>query len=309
MKTLFLAAVVALAPAQAFAQAPDTDLGTPSGHELNVSLGGYRYAEPQLATPISLQGVKFGAEYTGTLSLSQSRQWFFQGNVRGLLGNTSYDGYCRPWLITPDSASPNGYRLGLGSASPCTEDGDADWYVEGRALAGKDFLGQSWGFSPYAGVGLRHLSNGIGGVPGYRTDDYLYLPFGLTTRTRAASRALSVTFEYDLLLHGWQNTRSSKLGGGTVPATTTAPAFTIDGFTDVSFAQHDGWALRASARYQVSRRWSLEPYYLHWSVDDSTVDYETATFTVNDITARQQIGFYEPFNTTDEYGVKVWFRF
>jgi hypothetical protein len=37
--------------------------------------------------------------------------------------------------------------------------------------------------------------------------------------------------------------------------------------------------------YQVIRRWSLEPYYLRWSIDDSTVDYKTGTFTVNDITA------------------------
>jgi hypothetical protein len=309
MKTLVLTFVVALAPAQAFAQAPDAGLGTPTGHELNVSVGGYRYAEPLLATPISIQGFKLGAEYTGALPLSENRQWFIQANLRGLLGNTSYDGYCRPWLIRPDSASPNGYALGLGAAYPCTESGDQDWYVEGRALAGKDFIAQSWGFSPYAGVGLRHLSNGIAGVPGYRTDDYLYLPFGLTTRTRVASRALSLNLEFDLLLRGWQKTRSSALGGGTVPATPTAPAFTIDGFTDAEFAQHSGWGLRASARYQVTRRWSLEPYYLRWSIDDSTVDYKTATFTVNDITARQQLGFYEPFNTTDEFGVKVGFCF
>jgi hypothetical protein len=241
--------------------------------------------------------------------LSDSRQWFFQANVRGLLGNTDYDGYCRPWLIRPNSDSPNGYALGLGSAYPCTASGDQDWYVEGRALVGKDFAGQSWGFAPYSGVGFRHLSNGIGGVPGYRTDDYLYLPVGLTTRTRVASRALSVNLEFDLLLRGWQKTRSSALGGGVVRATATAPEFTIDGFTDSAFVQNSGWGLRASAKYQVTRRWSLEPYYLHWSVDDSTVDYKTATFTVNGITARQELGFYEPFNTTDEVGVKLGFRF
>jgi hypothetical protein len=31
----------------------------------------------------------------------------------------------------------------------------------------------------------------------------------------------------------------------------TAPAFTIDGSTDVSFSQSGGWALRASAKYPV----------------------------------------------------------
>jgi hypothetical protein len=308
MKTLILAGVVALVPAHGFAQAPDVDLGTPTGHDLNVSVGGYRYVEP-LTQPISIHGPKFGAEYTGTRSLSESRRWFFRANVRGLLGNTTYDGFCRPWLITLNGASPNGYALGLGPAFACSESGDQDWYVEGRALAGKDFIGPSWSVSPYAGVGVRHLSNGIAGVPGYRTDDYLYLPVGLTTRTRVASRALSVTLEYDRLLRGWQKTRQSDLGGGVVPATATAPAFIINGFTDVSFAQHGGWALRASAKYQATPRWSVEPYYIHWSVDDSPVEFITATFTVDGITANQQLGFYEPFNTTNEFGVKLGFRF
>ena len=137
----------------------------------------------------------------------------------------------------------------------------------------------------------------------------MYLPVGLTTRTRVASRALSVTLEYDHLLRGWQKSRQSQLGGGMVPATATAPAFTINGFTDVEFAQHSGWALRASAKYQATPRWSVEPYYVRWSVDDSTVNFIAATFTVNEVVARQQLGFYEPFNTTDEFGVKLGFRF
>ena len=308
MKTLFLAAVVALVPVPAFAQAADAGPGTPTGHELSVSVGGYRYVEP-LAQPISLEGPKFGAGYMGTWSLSERRHWFFQADVQGLVGNVTYDGYCRPWLVTPNSASPNGYALGLGPAFACSESGNQDWYVEGRALTGKDFIGRSWGLSPYAGIGVRHLSNGLAGVPGYRTQDYLYLPVGLTTRTRVASRALSVTLEYDHLLRGWQETRQSKQGGGMVPATDTAPAFTINGFTDVSFDQRSGWALRASAKYQATRRWSLEPYYVRWSVDDSTVNFTTATFTVDSVVARQQLGFYEPFNTTDEFGVKLGFRF
>lgn len=308
MKTLFLAVVVALAPAPALAQAADAGPGTPAGHELNVSLGGYRYVEP-LATPISLEGVKFGAGYTGTWSLSESRRWFFQAEARGLVGNATYNGFCRPWLIVPNGASPNGWALGLGAPSPCGSTGNPDWYVEGRALASRDFIQQSWGLSPYAGIGVRHLSNGLSGVPGYRTDDYLYLPVGLTTRTRVASRALSITLEYDYLLRGWQETHQSQLGGGMVPATDTAPAFTINGFTDVSFEQHGGWGLRVGAKYQVTPRWSLEPYYVRWAVDDSPPSAITATFTVNDVAGQQVLGFYEPNNTTDEVGVKLGFRF
>ncbi len=168
---------------------------------------------------------------------------------------------------------------------------------------------QRWTWSPEAGLGVRHLSNGIYDLAGYRTDNYLYLPLGLTARTTIGSQGvLSLNLEYDQLIRGWQTTYHSKLGGGDVAATSTAPAFTINGFTDLSFDQHSGRALRASAKYQMNRRWSVEPYWIRWHVGDSTVSYATATFTVNGIAAEQQLGFYEPRNTTNELGVRLGFR-
>ena len=275
---------------------------------MNISLASYAYAE--LVQSISIHGAKVEGEYTGTLWVNQRRHWFAQANVRGTTGEVTYDGWCSPFLIVPNTESPNGYELDLGDASPCSETGDKDWYLEGRALAGKDVIGQRWGLSPYSGLGLRHLSNGISGVAGYRTDDYLYLPLGVTARTMVASqKAVRFNFEFDALLHGWQKTRDSLLGGGDVPATATAPAFTIDGFTDVSFSQSKGWALRASATYPVTRHFSLEPYYVYWNVSASPVNYETVTFTVNQVTAQEDLGAYEPDNTTHEFGVKVGFHF
>jgi len=325
MKTLILAGVIAVMSSHALAQTPpstppppaqpaptaegDGRLTTRTGHELNVSVGHYTYTEPGDQS-ISIHGVKFGGEYTGTLSLNRRKGWFLQADVRGSGGAATYDGWCAPFLITPDSTSPNGYALDLGDYSPCSETGDSDWYLEGRGLVGRDFMTGSWGMSPDIGLGVRHLSNGTTGVSGFRTDDYLYLPLGFTARTRVASHGtLSVRLEYDVLLHGWQNTYQSKLGGGDVPATPTAPAFTIDGFTDLSFNQDKGWGLRASAKYQMARRWSVEPGYIHWNVSASNVDYTTATFTVNGITARQQLGAYEPDNATNEYFVNLGFHF
>ena len=325
MKALLLAVVIALTSSQVFAQTPDSTstrsappqgtaavdatLATPTGHEVNVSVGGYTYTEPG-AQSISIHGAKIGGGYTGTLLLDKRQHWFTQADVRGIAGNVTYDGWCSPFLIAPNSASPNGYELGVGDASPCSETGDKDGYVEARALVGKDFIGHTWGWSPDVGLGVRHLSNGINGVAGYRTDTYLYLPFRLTARARVASHsALSVNLEYDRLLHGWQKTRDSELGGGDVPATTTAPGFTIEGFSDISFAQHEGWALRASAKYPVTRHWSVEPSYIRWSVSDSPVNYETAAFTVNGVTAHEQLGAYEPLNVTNEFVVKLGFRF
>jgi hypothetical protein len=311
MRTLLFAGLIGLMPSHAFAQATaaDTLLATPTGHEVGVGVGRYTYVEPG-ETSISIHGLKVAGNYTGTLSLNKRRYWFAQADVRGTGGSAAYDGWCSPWLIVPNSASPNGYALSIGHASPCGETGDQDWYVEGRALIGKDFVGDKWGLSPYGGLGLRHLSNGTTGTSGFRTEEYLYPPVGITARTRVASdRTLSFNLEYDPLIKGWQNTRNSKLGGGDVPATATTPRFTINGITDISFVQHGGWALRASTKYQVTRVWWAEPYYVRWSVEASPVNYQAATFTVNNVTAVQQLGAYEPRNFTNEFGVKLGLHF
>jgi hypothetical protein len=307
MKILFATGALALIASQAFAQPAESGLATPTGHDVSVAIAHYDYREPG-AQAISIHGAKFVAGYTGTLSLSRQHHWFLQGDARGTVGNVTYNGWCSPFYIAPNADSPNGYELNIGDPSPCNESGDQDWYLEGRALVGKDLIGQRWAWSPYSGVGLRHLSNGTTGVSGYRTDDYLYAPFGITART-GAHGLLSLNLEYDLLLHGWQTTRDSALGGGEVPATPTAPAFTIDGFTDISFSQTKGWALRASGKYAITRRWSVEPYYIHWTITSSPVNYETVAFTVNGITAHEQLGAYEPNNNTNEFGLKLGFHF
>ena len=286
----------------------DNGLATRNGHQVNASVGRYTYVEPG-ARRISIHGFKVGGQYIGTLVLDRRRHWFGRADLRGSIGDVAYDGWCSPFLIRPNTTSPNGYELDLGAASPCSESGDRDGYLEARGLVGKDIVAHRWGISPDGGLGLRHLSNGTGGIRGYRTDDYLYLPLGLTARTRVAARVLSVRLEYDLLLHGWQMTRDSRLGGGDVPATAIAPAFTIDRFTDVSFAQRRGWALRAGATFQVTARWSVEPSYIRWAIGASPVNHETAVFTVNNITAQEQFGVYEPVNTTNELAVSLGFRF
>lgn len=52
-----------------------------------------------------------------------------------------------------------------------------------------------------------------------------------------------------------------------------------------------------------------EPEYIRWNVSASPVNHETATFTVNTITARQRLGAYEPLNRTNEFVVKLGFHF
>ena len=41
----------------------------------------------------------------------------------------------------------------------------------------------------------------------------------------------------------------------------------------------------------------------------SPVNYETAAYTVNRITAQESLGAYEPLNRTNEFTVKLGFRF
>jgi hypothetical protein len=146
MKTFVVTAAITLIASQAFAQTPDStapstretataeaDLATPTGHELSAGVASYTYREPG-AQAISIHGAKFVADYTGTLSLNKERHWFAQADLRGTIGSTAYDGWCAPFLITPDSASPNGYALDVGDRSPCNETGDKDGYQEARGL-------------------------------------------------------------------------------------------------------------------------------------------------------------------------------
>ena len=137
MKILFLAGVAALISSQAFAQT-EASLATQTGHEVNVGVSSYTYTEPG-ALSISIAGPKFGGDYTGTLSIDKNRHWFAVANVRGTVGDVTYTGWCSPWLIIPDSTSPNGYALDEGDASPCGETGDKDWYLETRGQVGKDW--------------------------------------------------------------------------------------------------------------------------------------------------------------------------
>ena len=312
MKNLILATALTLFPLFAWAQTSGAPLDlaptTAPSQELSFDVSGYNYVEPG-ELKISIQGVKLGGEYTGAFVLDKSRHWFARTNVRAKTGMTNYDGWCAPWLIIPERSSPNGYALDIGDYSTCADSGNRDWYLEGRALTGKDFVGRHWTWSPETGVGLRHLSNALDGIAGYRVDNYLYVPMGLTARTAIATHnVLTFNVEYDFLIHGWQTTRDSAFGSDSVDATATAPAFTINSMTDVSFDQHQGRALRAGAKFEMTRRLSVEPYWIRWNVEDSVDSHDTVTFTVNGISAQENLGFVEPHNTTNELGVKFNFR-
>jgi len=227
------------------------------------------------------------------MSLNQRRHWFAQADARGLVGNAPIRAGARPYLIRPNKHVAERLRARYRDPSPCSENGDRDWYVEGRALAGKDVIaiGGRTRRTPASFV----LSNGTTGINGFRTDDYLFVPLGMTARTTVASQnALSVNLEFDPLIHGWQKTRDSALGGGDIPATRARPRSRSTASATCRFRSTGDGRLAPSAKYQVTRRWSVEPYYVHWRVSASPVSYEDRHVHRQHITAREQFGAYEP---------------
>ena len=63
--------------------AVETNLATPTGHEVSAAIASYTYREPG-AQSISIQGAKFVGEYTGTLSLNKRQHWFATPNCGAL---------------------------------------------------------------------------------------------------------------------------------------------------------------------------------------------------------------------------------
>lgn len=196
-----------------------------------------------------------------------------------------------------DPADPSRSVVTRSPGPGVQQSGVSDWYVEGRALIGKDLVKHGWVLSPYVGVGFRHLSN----LKGQRQQDYLYLPFGISVQTSALlKRKIEFKLEADILLQGWQQTRFSQL----------PPSGTLLSATDVKFNQRLGGALRTSAKVHLDRRWSLEPYFIHWVIDRSSVDTSIIQFTnTAGQPAQLSAALVEPFNFTNEFGVKLGLRF
>ena len=304
-------------------QPSSSELKTKTGGELAIGVSSYGYRELSSTAPaaelMALRGMKIGLEYTQTIALGRGLGWFGAVNVRGTYGDTRYStpqGFNINLSNDPTSAS--GYSGILTPAAGFSKPGIADWYVEGRAMIGKDLVGRAVVASPYAGIGFRHLSNGKSNFSafdsaGFRKQDYLYLPVGVTLKTgRFLSRWLSSTefnVEGDLLLRGWQKTANSRLPAFTAPAAANSPAFSFFGANDLGFEQRQGYAVRVSAKLRLDRHWSVEPFFLHWGIARSSTDFGTFRYAINDQPAQVTIPFVEPRNHTDEFGLKIGFRF
>lgn len=217
---------------------------------------------------MSLKGVKMGLDLSATRELQDDG--FIRVDFRCAFGSVDYN------------------SNGTGSAT-----GNPDWYVEARALAGKDHWINNSVLAPYLGVGYRFLFNDARGLSctvstcywGYRREsNYSYLPVGFTLRNKLDNQAhLISSLEYDHLISGKQISRFSDGGFG---------------HSDLTHNQAKGYGLRFSLVYEKDN-WAVGPYAHYWSVDDSDIAPEI----LNGVPTGKY--YIEPKNNTIEFGVKI----
>lgn len=236
-------------------------LNTQSGNSIGLSLSSYEYQEPGI---MSLKGVKMGVDLHAVRVAEDRGNLIFRGDLRYAFGSVDYD------------------SNGTGSAS-----GEPDWYIEGRALFGKDWEINNAVLSPYTGLGYRYLFNDGRGITstghgGYRREsNYVYLPVGIIHHRALTGLArLESTLEYDFLLAGKQVSRLSD----------------VPGYSDVTNNQSSGYGLRLSVTYQKDK-WAIGPYAYYWNIGESDVVPEI----YNGVPTGS--GLVEPNNNTIEFGL------
>jgi hypothetical protein len=235
---------------------------TETGNELAISIGYYRYEEPGLA---SLQGLKSGFSLRTTKAYP-ARHIFLRGELRYAAGTVDYNSY------------------GTGSHNR-----ELDWYFEGRALIGSDWLLKESTVSTYLGLGYRFLFNDGRGItstgnPGYRREStYIYFPVGVIYRTALNSgNEVAGMIEYDHLLSGNQFSQLSDTGLG---------------YSDLDSKQTDGYGMKLRLSY-VAKEWSAGPYLHYWNIADSAINPVYRNGVLN--------GYgLEPHNKTTEIGIEL----
>jgi len=249
------------------AGAQEVSLKTQPGTELGVNAAYYKYEEPDIA--VTEKGYNAGIDLG--LTATPGGDWFIRGDAGFAYGHTDYTG-------------------------SGTKDDDPYYYAELRGTFGKDFDKDSYGLSPYFGIGFRYSRDDLRGVTstgavGYRRESrYLYIPVGVTHRLALKSSArLSTTLEFDFLLQGRQKSYLSD-------AFASAP--------DLTNKQDSGYGVRASVYYERAN-WSFGPWFRYWHIDQS--DTAPATVTVSGSTVTTF--FFEPKNKTTEIGFRVAYRF
>ena len=162
-----------------------------------------------------------------------------------------------------------------------------DFMVEFRGVMGKDFYpNQQWLFTPYAGLGFRWLDDEFASTHAsgtyQRVARYLYAPIGLEISHQLnSSWRLGGTGEFDIFFYGRQTSNLSDVDLS---------------LPDVNNSQRRGFGLRGSLKLVKEGEkvdFNIEPFVRYWHIKDSDVAE----------------GYYEPNNTSTEFGVKLGVQF
>lgn len=150
--------------------------------------------------------------------------------------------------------------------------------------------------SPFVGLASRYLNDESGGrttsdgMFGYdREIGFGYVPAGIAVRLPVSTHAqLALSAQYNLVVRG---TATSKLSG-------------IDArLTDLELQFSDGEGLEASAAVELPlgrTRISIGPFVRHWAIGRSQSEV-----LADPDGSGEMFEFYEPDNTTTEFGLRV----
>ena len=230
----------------------------------------YSYREPS-GYAIGLKGKKHGASLRYETRMRDTPMFAaFEG--RYMKGTTDYDG----WLQSLDPSDPPVKH---------EADGIKDYYYEARFNIGQIYeFSQEMQLWLGSGLGDRYLKDHMEKDPsGYlRESTYIYMPFTANLRYDTDRWGLALNAEFDWLIYGKQISHLSKFGWP---------------YDDVRNDQHKGFGLRfgLKANVNLSEKTSLfiEPFYRYWQIANSKITD----------------GFVEPYNTTEEFGLRIGMTF
>jgi len=228
------------------------------------------YVYDEPSLNVRMTAINVGVEYLGTYAFQND--WFVLGQIDYNNGPVKYNG--------------------SGTAS-----GIPQYYVNLKAALGHDFTFNGFVLSPYIGIGYRYLNQAFGGVttstgaPGYdRRSTYNYIPIGVIHRVAVNDNKakLETTLEYNYLLSGNQYSG-------------LAAANPVLG--NQNSTQNSGYGISLSFLYKQDQ-WGFGPYYKYWNIADSQTN--PTNFVASGM---RYSGFYEPANTTNEFGLKLTYSF
>jgi hypothetical protein len=247
--------------------------------EIAYEVSSYTYKEPHLSNPISLKGNKQGVSiFSKSYGLWGNEINSSSFEFRYMSGKTDYNG----WMCSGEICTPFEYS------------GIQDYYLEGTAKMGRIFYNQEdLQIEGNLGLGYRYLKDNLQsiGAGGYlRKSRYIYVPFEAIFKYKISeSFGITLKTEFDWLLSGEQY--SGKIAG-------------YSDSTDVSHRQEQGYGLRASLKLSSlvhNMEFFVEPFWRYWHIQNSESEYQYVQIGGD---WYQQLT-YEPFNTTQEYGVKI----